>query len=242
MGIILSALGELGHGVAWRCFNSRYFGVPQRRLRVFIAGYFGAVCPGEVLFEREGGAGNIKEGGEAQADIARTVRGSSTAYSNRQGGIAVNLVVSQGGADDNDAYGGRLIPTLRANYRNNSNPVTEASMLITHSLRSEGADASEDGTGRGTPLVAAPLTARDAKGPLPDRALGNAINDRIGVRRLTPRECERLQGFPDDWTRWDAEGNEISDSARYRLLGNAVTVPVIEWLGQRIKLAASSSR
>ena len=50
----------------------------------------------------------------------------------------------------------------------------------------------------------------------------------IAVRRLTPTECERLQGFPDGWT----EGQ--SDSARYRQLGNAVCVPVAEWIGRRI--------
>jgi len=50
------------------------------------------------------------------------------------------------------------------------------------------------------------------------------------VRRLTPCECERLQGFPDDWT----AVNGMSDSARYRMLGNAVAVPVAEWIGQRI--------
>ncbi len=55
-----------------------------------------------------------------------------------------------------------------------------------------------------------------------------------GVRRLTPRECERLQGFPDDWTRWDATGKEIADSPRYQAIGNAVTVPVIEWIAKRI--------
>ena len=54
-----------------------------------------------------------------------------------------------------------------------------------------------------------------------------------GVRRLTPTECERLQGFPDGWT----DGQ--SDSARYRQLGNAVTVPVAEWIGQRIIEAAT---
>ncbi|HEY8425123.1 MAG TPA: DNA cytosine methyltransferase, partial [Limnochordales bacterium] len=54
------------------------------------------------------------------------------------------------------------------------------------------------------------------------------------VRRLTPRECERLQGFPDDWTRWGSDGGEISDSARYRMLGNAVAVPVVEWIARRL--------
>lgn len=54
------------------------------------------------------------------------------------------------------------------------------------------------------------------------------------VRRLTPREYERLQSFPDDWTRWGHDGKEISNSARYRMLGNAVTVNVAEWIGRRI--------
>ncbi len=52
----------------------------------------------------------------------------------------------------------------------------------------------------------------------------------FGVRRLTPTECERLQGFPDGWT----DVNGMSDSARYRMLGNAVAVPVAEWIGRRI--------
>jgi site-specific DNA-cytosine methylase len=51
----------------------------------------------------------------------------------------------------------------------------------------------------------------------------------VGVRRLMPIECERLQGFPDGWT----DGQ--SDSARYKQLGNAVAVPVVEWIGKRIK-------
>jgi DNA (cytosine-5)-methyltransferase 1 len=58
-------------------------------------------------------------------------------------------------------------------------------------------------------------------------------------RRLTPRECERLQGFPDDWTRYAADGLEIADSPRYRMLGNAVTVPVAEWIGRRILEAST---
>ena len=51
------------------------------------------------------------------------------------------------------------------------------------------------------------------------------------VRRLTPRECERLQGFPDDWTA------ECSDSARYKMLGNAVAVPVVQWIARRARRA-----
>src|SRR6266511_3643941 len=62
--------------------------------------------------------------------------------------------------------------------------------------------------------------------------------DQIVIRRFTPRECERLQGFPDDWTASGADGRPIPDGARYRMLGNAVAVPVVEWVGRRL-LAAS---
>ena len=56
----------------------------------------------------------------------------------------------------------------------------------------------------------------------------------MGVRRLTPRETERLQGFPDDFTAWAGGHTKMSDSARYRMMGNAVSVPVAEWIGRRI--------
>lgn len=56
------------------------------------------------------------------------------------------------------------------------------------------------------------------------------------VRRLTPTECERLQGFPDGWT------SEQADTVRYKQLGNAVSVPVTEWIGRRIIAASESSK
>lgn len=59
----------------------------------------------------------------------------------------------------------------------------------------------------------------------------------VGVRRLTPVECERLQGFPDNWTARGAQKERMSDSARYRMCGNAVTVSVAQWLGRRIVAA-----
>jgi DNA (cytosine-5)-methyltransferase 1 len=56
----------------------------------------------------------------------------------------------------------------------------------------------------------------------------------LAVRRLTPRECERLMGWPDDWTRYADDGSEIADSHRYRMCGNGVVGPVAEWIGRRI--------
>lgn len=108
--------------------------------------------------------------------------------------------------------GAAVYPTLRKNHRNNSNPATESKMLVGSLTSSQGgADENDAADGR---IV----------GPIP--------------RRLTPRECERLHGFPDDWTAegvdGDGEPTEISDTQRYKQMGNAVSVPVAAWVGQRI--------
>jgi DNA (cytosine-5)-methyltransferase 1 len=56
------------------------------------------------------------------------------------------------------------------------------------------------------------------------------------VRRLTPRECERLQGFPDDWTLVPKGNKLMADSPRYRMIGNSMAVPVMRWIGERIEM------
>lgn len=131
--------------------------------------------------------------------------------------------------------------------------------LVSHTLTGEGFDASEDGTGRGTPIVARCLTAHSGRlnaatedfvltDPSPTLASTGrpaAFNWRgddyaPGVRRLMPIECERLQGLPDDWTKHgrksDGTTYEQSDSARYRMIGNGGAVPVVEWIGRRIMM------
>jgi DNA (cytosine-5)-methyltransferase 1 len=67
-----------------------------------------------------------------------------------------------------------------------------------------------------------------------ERDTHGVVND-LGVRRLTPRECERLQGFPDDWTLVLYRGKAASDSARYKAIGNSMAVPVMRWIGKRIQ-------
>lgn len=136
---------------------------------------------------------------------------------------------------DSDTKPGHLIPVLRGGFFDDR---------PAHALTGEGFDASEDGTGRGTPLVAAAIAfdttqitsqnnrshpvAGDPCHPLSESSHPPAIAQSVGVRRLTPMECERLQGFPDGWT----EG--FADGPRYKMLGNAVAVPCAEWLGRRI--------
>lgn len=163
--------------------------------------------------------------------------------------------------------------------------VDQGPPLIVHALRAEGFDASEDGTGRGTPLVAvdlqqithpengtnprvgdpAPsLAARSrvaAYNVYPARGHGSELEARatdlassctsvgpdrnergtrvagpLGVRRLTPRECERLMGFPDDYTLVPYRGKPAKDGPRYAALGNSWAVPVVRWIGERIEL------
>lgn len=66
--------------------------------------------------------------------------------------------------------------------------------------------------------------------------------DELVVRRFTPRGCERLQGFPDDWTATDVAGQPVADTVRYRMMGNAVAVPVVEWIGARLLAVDARSR
>lgn len=103
---------------------------------------------------------------------------------------------------------------------------------VTHTLTHEGHDASEDGTGRGTPIVSPAVTAKWAKGtggPSGDEAQNLTTTGPTTVRRLTPLECERLQGFDDNHTAV-SNGKKQADSARYKQMGNSLAVPVAEWI------------
>lgn len=112
---------------------------------------------------------------------------------------------------------------------------------LAHTLRAEGFDASEDGTGRGTPLVpelSPTLMAKGAhRGDLESELF---IPTRMGahqwrVRQLTPIECARLQGFPDEWTNVpDAKGKYPADGHQYKAYGNSMAVPVMAWIGRRL--------
>ncbi|MDR6384956.1 DNA cytosine methyltransferase [Paraburkholderia caribensis] len=366
-GTFLCGLAELGYGFAYRVLDAQFFGLAQRRRRVFVVG-----CLGDwrraaaVLFERDcllghpaprretgqditgtlsartrsgGGLGTDTEcDGALIPDIARSL----TSSNERIDAETETLLVAPGNAiaygihgETTPKVGTDLMPTLRARS------TAGGSMdVVAHALRCEGFDASEDGTGRGTPLVpiafdttqitsAANVShprAGDPCHPLASRAHAPAIafdckasgktrnsvsevpgslrgdgfggghaavafpytlairgrdngrnlelrtddvanalitpnggRDGLGVgalmipalqvRRLTPRECARLMGFPDDYTliplprkarqtrvRWS------SDGARYRALGNSITVPVLSWLGRRIEMVDALPR
>jgi DNA (cytosine-5)-methyltransferase 1 len=160
----------------------------------------------------------------------------------------------------------------------------EAYNLVAHALRADGFDASEDGTGLGTPIVPVAFDTTQLTSPtnrsaptvdfchtlasgshppavdfdLRGREGGAAfegphdtaniraasggssrsyVADRWHVRRLTPRECERLQGMPDDWTAiMRGNGKPAADGPRYKAIGNSMAVNVMRWIGRRIAL------
>jgi DNA (cytosine-5)-methyltransferase 1 len=322
-GAFLGLLGKCGYGFAYRVLDAQYFGVPQRRRRVFVVG-----CLGEwrraaaVLFERDGVRGD-------PAPRRKARPGTTTIAGDGAGdGVTQSLTVglASGGPDAAHAKGGWLV----------AEPVA-------HTLCAEGHDASEDGTGRGVPLVATTLQAREGRHQaavdstlVPTIAFsckdsgddvsedlaptlrgmehrassangggqlavtfaadvadpivtkegatwtheGNnfrtrnvvaqvavavcetchgvtemssttalqsaggkpgqgyqAVRRGAAVRRLTPTECERLQGFPDGWTAVPyRHGKPAADAPRYRALGNSMAVPVMRWIGERLAM------
>jgi DNA (cytosine-5)-methyltransferase 1 len=248
-GAILGGMVELGYGVAYRVLDAQFAGVPQRRRRVFVVGYLGDWRrAAAVLFEQhslQGHSAPRRQAGPSVADL--TANGVGTC-----------------GADDNQGQAGHLIAStgstahcLNAGGMGRQDYETET--LIAHSLRGEGLDASEDGTGRGTPLVPVCFSAKDHGGDAMEdcsptlRAGGHsgshanagvmpAFHMGSAVRRLTPVECLRLQGFPDDY--FDGvmlRGKPLADGPKYKMLGNSMAVPCISWIGERIDAVESLS-
>jgi DNA (cytosine-5)-methyltransferase 1 len=271
-GTFLGALAKLGYGFAYRILDAQHFGVPQRRRRVFVVGYLGDWrCAAAVLFERESLSGNPAPRRETRQDIAHTI----SARTRGGGGLWTDF----------DCDGGLIASTGDIAHCLNAGGMGrqdfESETLITHSLRADGFDASEDGTGRGTPLTVVPILEAGARTGVSttDPRAGSGIGESgdpmytlqsgkqhavafhenqrgeltpnggrsgidvgaVAVRRLTPRECERLQGFPDDYTLVPFRGKPAADGPRYKALGNSMAVPVMRWIGERIQLVEGAA-
>jgi DNA (cytosine-5)-methyltransferase 1 len=312
-GAILGGMAELGYGFAYRVLDAQHFGVPQRRRRVFVVGYLGDWRrAAAVLFERHSLSGHPAPRREAREAVAAlTANGVGTCGADDNQGQAGHLIAFDGQnladcgdlsatLDSGAAHGNRGMhvaaypdPAFALSAGNQGKGGVFGSgrdgqdTFVTHSLRAEGFDASEDGTGRGTPLVPVPFDttqitsaanysnpkAGDPCHPLAAgmhppaiafdckasgqngfgigevmstlRSMGHknshtnggghaAVQTGSAVRRLTPRECERLQGFPDDYTLIPYRNKLAADGPRYKALGNSMAVPVMRWIGERI--------
>lgn len=298
---IVHGLVECGYRVAWRVLDAQYFGVPQRRRRVFIVGSLGDGRSAEILFERTGGAGHPEPRPQAgQRTAAAAGSGTpSRSYSQQRSDeyrdasvdatlasrdyksatdlVAIDLqqvtsaanrstpahqsppltteqrVVAFAEAIDvrNSRSNGDVSGTLQSKANggyslNYQNPI----VIKSDNTNSNGWGVLEDGTthtlGGTTDAIAfmagagstRSIDAHEDMSPTlrsANSGLNQApsVSSAHGVRRLTPTECERLQGFPDGWTAGQ------SDSQRYRQLGNAVCVNVAEWLGRKFAEVSS---
>lgn len=298
---------------AWRVLDAQHFGVPQRRKRVFLVADFGAGAdPAAVLFEPKGLCGDSAPRVQARQDIAG-YSGARAALGCGDGADGAGDVACFGGGRTSGALD--VAATLTAKGQRID---FDVETFVAHALRGEGFDASEDGTGRGTPIVPCASPSRPtavafdlrgrAGGALPEgphdtanlrAASGGSSRSYIAfsakdygadagelaptlrsgghrdshanagvmpavalpsyagdggaqgadhawaVRRLTPRECERLQGFPDDYTaiaRGGKSAADCPDGPRYRALGNSWAVPVVAWLGARMGASLRARR
>jgi DNA (cytosine-5)-methyltransferase 1 len=326
---------------AWRIQDAQYHGLAQRRRRVLVVADFGnGADPAEVLFERQGVQRHSAPSREAGKDVAGTTAsgfGSSGDGYWREG-IGPLRAREQDSHESLAVYAPEIARCV-ATREGSSQDYETTTMVavgvhgdIAHTLKAEGADASEDGTGRGTPVISVvPIDMRQASrgatmtnnrkhgqsGGAPGTGIGEegdpsptigtshppaicfsakdygadasfelsptlrsgnhseshqnggvmpaiafdtfnqAVSDvthtlRVShglegvpatfvsaVRRLTPKECERLQGFPDDYTAIPWRGkpaDQCPDGPRYKALGNSWAVPKFAWIGRRIQM------
>lgn len=213
---LLEALDALGYGLAWRVLDAQFFGVAQRRERVFLVGRLGSRPPVEVLFEPEGVLWDSKSSRAKRKELAAKA-GSGAACAGfkwHQGSGAGSI-----GLEDEQS------PTITADYHNPA-----VLHLDTQANTSCGGE------------VCGTLTSHAMK-DAPVLACDDGRQNGWAVRRLTPRECERLQGFPDDWTLipWNGRpAEECPDGPRYKAIGNSMAVPVMRWIFERMDACAGA--
>lgn len=248
---LLQGLAELGYGFSYRVLDAQYFGVPQRRRRVFVVGCLGDWrSAAKVLFESE----------SLQRDITP---------SRSEGKGSASTSGLRSGASDNEAEDRRVITMSNgqanaeiAYNRGTTLTCIHEAPIVTYSLQGSmiGRDDKNGPQGNGINKdVSFTLNATDRHAivyemhgqdsrviELPE--VCTTITSKYGtgggnvpiavepphmtVRRITPRECERLQGFPDDYTKIT---ENAADSHRYKALGNSMAVPVMRWIGERIR-------
>lgn len=193
--------------VAWRVLDAQYFGVAQRRKRVFVVASARTGSVAKVLFE--------------QASVSRDSIEVRKTGENNSLDIAKCLTRRGAGGQNLDAETAAFV------VHGTQDPLI--SEEIAHCLgRNRGQESAVFSVNK----TAATLTRGFGdRGIDADQIVGgNCAIQSKGVRRLTPKECERLQGFPDNYTNIPG----AKDSPRYAALGNSMAVPVMRWIGERL--------
>ena len=238
-GTFLGALGELGYGFAYRVLDAQWFGVAQRRRRVFVVGYLGDWRrAAEVLFERESVSRHPAPSREARKETAGNAEGSINGSWWNGEQVAATLTKQNAGGNqrmpDKQNFNAVVTGAITARFGGNAMgaPEVDAGLYIPVAqpvaMRESGQGYWMEDTVAGT---------IDASMGMSGHANRPAVikQPAMQVRRLTPVECERLQGFPDGYTNipW-REKDESPDGPRYKALGNSMAVPIMRWIGKRI--------
>jgi len=236
--------------VAWRVLDAQYFGVAQRRRRVFVvASARNDFDPAAVLFEFDGVRRDTAPSQKAGERVAPCVTNgppfSRTGNERVECEAIITMAHGQGGAE----IAFDRSPTLTCNHEA---PISIHPHYIGRAPTAgpQGKEYLLDGSaycmdGRGQPQAVAVGTdlyngaiTGDIAVPMTNRADGTGTGPTVmlnmAVRRLTPTECERLQGFPDNYTNIK---DKCPDGPRYKALGNSWAVPVVRWVGERINRA-----
>lgn len=279
-GLLLTEMDDIGYGLAWRVLDAQFFGVAQRRRRVFLVGSLGdggAERACEVLFESDSLLWDPPSSREKRKALAARAPGGAG------GAIPINMMIATrhnklgrgtgfGVSDDGDpaytvtAVHGHAVcagfkfhqgsgaggigyipeqsPTLTAGWHNpavfcmaDDNVRAAIDEGMAGALKASGSQpvVCMNDTQANSMVdveVCGTLSCHSRKDP------PVASTDAV-VRRLTPRECERLQGMPDDWTRIPYRGKpaeDCPDGPRYTAIGNSMAVPVMRWIGERIAM------
>lgn len=190
--------------ISWRVLDAQYFGVPQRRKRVFLVASARNRSVAQILIEQKSVSGHSTSSGETGENITGFIETSFAQYrpSNVAGTLKASGVVLGGGSETFVIHG-----TQDPNISQN----------VAHCLGRNGGQEN---------------VLFEIKGVEALRIAHKGV-----VRKLTPIECERLQGFPDDWTKVPYRNKQLDqcpDSPRYKAIGNSMAVPVMRWIGQRV--------
>ena len=297
---LLRGMGELGYGFAYRILDAQYFGVAQRRRRVFVVGYLGNWRPAAaVLFERHSLSGHPAPSREKRESAAATITTrtgvsrnnyedcvntfSTPAIGNIKEDVLASCITKNtggGGETQNPAFvlqpislAENTIGRKPENGGNGDGFSEEGPMYTLNATGVHGvAHAFKvhgwcEGGGKGylgaDDVAFTISTAQDQQIAQPVYELhsqdsrvkelgdvcstvsatygaggGNVpitLMQAMAVRRLSPKECERLQGFPDNYTDIKPKGKATPDGPRYKALGNSMAVPVMAWIGKRIQ-------
>lgn len=225
LGIIFSELSEVGYDYQWQVLNSKDFGIPQNRERIFIVGNVRGIPRPEIFPIRKSneGTNKIRENNEGQENIAWSLR--SRDYKDGTNFVMVSNIY--GGFGEDYAREHDICPTIRTPAGGGHIPMVKEQLLNEMIEKNECNCVTPDA------YIASGKRKRDNEG----KAVLTSMNERR-IRKLTPLECERLMNLPDNWTRYglDEKGNKykLSDTQRYKLCGNGVVVAVVDEIIRRI--------